>query len=99
MTFSQDMLSKLSAAISFYFKEDAICPGVVISTLRNKQVYASIVRYNNNWEARKKVIYNVQAPTVEEAVCLLSKRFVEFTAEQNNSTDPLEILKKSIIYR
>ncbi len=95
----ENMLNKLSAAVSFYFKDDAIRPGVVISTLRNNSVYASVVRYNNAWVKGKKVVCNVTAPSLDGAISLLSKRFVEYMAEEQATTNPVEILKKAIIYR
>lgn len=95
----ENLLNKLSGAVSHYFKDDAIRPGVVISTLRDNSVYASIVRYNNAWSRGKKVVCNVKSPTLDGAVALLSKRFVEYIAEEQTTTDPVEILKKAIIYK
>ena len=95
----ENMIDKLSAAVSFYFKSDSTSPGIVVSTLKNKQVYASIVRYGSKFEKGKQVVCNVKAPTVNEAVTLLSKRFVEYTSEIDTPTNPLESLKKAIIYK
>lgn len=99
MSNSTEQLVKLSQAVSFVYKTDAISPGVVISTLKNKEVYASVVRYNDLWTKGKKVVCWVKAPTLDDAIVLLSKRFVEFTSEAEPPTDPLQVLKKSIIYR
>lgn len=94
-----DQLIKLSAAVSFVYREDAVSPGIVISTLKDKTIYASVVRYNDIWTKGKKVVCWVKAPTVDEAVVLLSKKFVEHVSELIPPTDPLQVLKKSIIYK
>jgi hypothetical protein len=95
----EDLLIKLSAAVSFYYKEDDISPGVVISTLKDKQIYGSVVRYGKNWKNGKVIICNVRTPSLQETIALLSKRFVEVVSEKESTTNPLELLKKSIIYR
>ena len=95
------LLNKLIDAVSFYFKDDSVCAGVVISTLRDDCVYASVVRYSNNRIKlkSKKIICNVKAPTLSQAITLLSKRFVEYCTEEQVALNPLEILKKAIIYK
>lgn len=99
MSNNTEQLSKLSQAASYVYKGDAICPGIVISTLKDKQVYASVVRYNEAWNKGKKVVCWVKAPTIDEAIVALSKRFVEWNAEMEQPIDPLQVLKKSIIYK
>lgn len=92
-------LEKLTEAVSFVYKNDAVCPGIVISALKDKQIYASVVRYNKDWINGKMVVAAVKAPSANEAIVLLSKRFVECTTEVDLPTDPLQVLKKSIIYQ
>lgn len=94
-----EQLTKLSQAVSFVYKSDAISPGVVISTLKDKMVYASVVRYNDSWIKGKKVVCCVKDTNLERAVIALSKRFVEHASEVDPPTDPLQVLKKSIIYK
>lgn len=93
---SEKLLTQLSAAVSFFYKDDAICPGVVISTLKNGLVYASVVRYNPAWHAHKKVVCHVSQTNLSEALNSLSRLFVEHTNQSKTPTNPLDALKATV---
>lgn len=87
-------LNKLSRAVSYAYKEDAICPGIVISTLKNGSVYASVVRYGNDEGFRngKKVVCKCTSSDIESAILVLSDIFLDYLGE---TTNPIEILRES----
>lgn len=93
----ESLLTQLSAAVSFFYKEDAICPGIVISTLRNGQIYASVVRYNSAWVSHKKVVCHVSKSSLPEALDSLSKLFIDHTNQSKAPTNPLDVLKAAVV--
>lgn len=92
MTNVEQIIDKLTDAISYKFKEDATSPGLTISKLRHGY-YCSVVRYPQGGAADKKnkvIVCKATASTLDLAVKEVAKRFVEVVKTQ--PTNPLEAL-------
>lgn len=96
------LLSKLSAAVSYQFVNDSVCPSVLVSTLKNGKIYASIVRYGDfkvvdySGVRGKTVICNTTAASVEEALNNLATKFLYYIKYNKREVDPLEALENHV---
>ena len=89
MDTTQNLIDKLTNAISFKFKEDGTRPNLTISKLR-KGYYCSVVRF----PAAKKgkvVVCNAEAATLDEALKGVTVAFLVFADHQ---PDPIQELVK-----
>lgn len=91
-----ELLTKLTKAVSYAFRKDATCPGVLFSTLKDGSVYASIVRYGNDdgFKNGKKVVCKVSASDAETALNALSKEFLKTAQQEPNPIDVLRSMVK-----
>lgn len=95
-----DLLDKLLEAVSFYFKEDTVSP--IISFQKNKfsgktSIEMCLMRHENYSE--KYTTCKISAGTLEEAILLLSKSFLEHEFVENKHQSPIDILKKEILFK
>jgi hypothetical protein len=87
------LLSDLSKAVSYAFRTDATCPGVLVSTLKDGNIYASIVRYGNGdgFKNGKKVVCKCNSVDVETAISDLSDLFLLHLGEPD--LNPIDSLR------
>lgn len=96
------LLSKLSAAVSYQFSNDNVSPSVLVSTLKNGKIYTSIVRYGDfkvvdySGVRGKMVICNAAGTSVEESLNHLATKFLYFIKNNKREVDPLEALENHI---
>lgn len=97
-----DLLSKLSAAVSYQFANDHISPSVLISTLKNGKIYTSIVRYGDfktvdySGVKGKLVVCNATASSIGESLSYLSNKFLAIVKMSKREIDPLQALENHI---
>jgi hypothetical protein len=94
MSSTSDLLIKLSKAASFAFKTDGTSPGVVISHLKDGQVYVSVVRYGAKFAKGKEVVCNVYGNDLDSALFALSQTFL--TKVVTPVTNPIDELRASV---
>jgi len=75
----EKLLEKLTKAVSYTYVTDSICPGVLFSTLKNGSVYASIVRYGNQFDNGKLVVCKVRASDHISALTGLTQEFLSLS--------------------
>lgn len=90
---SEKLLVALSSAVSYTFKEDAVCPGVLVSTLKDGSIYASVVRYNVDGKG-KKVVCKTNAISIPDAIKQLSKAFLDLPNKR--AKNPIDTLSDLI---
>lgn len=90
-----NLLENLSKAVSYTFRKDGTRPGVLVSTLRNGHIYASVVRYGSGegFKSGKMVVCKCTASDVTAAISGLSEQFLNITQPEPN---PVDILRTSI---
>jgi hypothetical protein len=91
---TQELIDKLTNAISFKFKEDATSPGLTISRLKRNTYYCSVVRYpagstTGGFYKNKVVVCKAEDSTLAGAV---EKVTVAFLKIANTQPDPLQAL-------
>lgn len=92
----EQLIDKLTDAVSYKFKDDGTSPGLVISKLR-QGYYCSVVRYPNGGASDKRnkvIVCKATASTLDLAVKEVAKRFVEVVKTQ--PTNPLEALGEAV---
>ena len=83
------LLVKLSKAVSYAFRKDGTCPGVLVSTLKDGDIYVSIVRYGSQFPSGKKIVCKFQASNLKTALLEVSNEFVNEIKLDNNPIDDL----------
>jgi hypothetical protein len=91
MDTTQNLIDKLTTAISFKFKDDATSPNLTISKLR-KGYYCSVVRYAKGPQAKNKVIVcKAEGDSLDAALKGVTLAFLVFADPQ---PDPIQELVK-----
>lgn len=88
VTTTEQLVSALTQAISYKFRDDKTAPGLTVSALK-KGYYCSIVRYDGPFAREKKVICKAKADTLDAALRGVADQFLT-----NNKTpkDPVQEL-------
>ncbi len=63
----EQLLLKLTAAVSYHYNTDPIKPGLVFSMLKNNECYCSIVRYGKTSQD-KIVIFSAKGPSFKNVL-------------------------------
>lgn len=87
---TEQLLEKLTAAVSFAYKKDYTSPGVNVSFLKNKKYYSSVLRYTSAFAGGKEVVCSFIADTIHDALMGLSKAFVTTYKEEINPVAELQ---------
>ena len=91
MDTTQNLIDKLTNAISFKFKDDATSPNLTISKLR-KSYYCSVVRYTKGPQAKNKVIVcKAEGDSLDAALKGVTLAFLVYADPQ---PDPIQELVK-----
>jgi hypothetical protein len=93
----QELIDKLTNAISFKFKEDATSPNLTISKLRHGY-YCSVVRYAKGTPAPKNkvVVCKAESDTLEGAVKGVVGEFLKVAKPQPDPLQELDSIAKAI---
>ena len=87
------IMDKLTEAVSFKFKEDKTAPGITISKLK-KGYYCSIVRYAGAFAKDKEVVCNARGDNLSTALMSLADTFVKMNAMPK---DPIQELNDLVL--
>ena len=102
MNTTQELIDKLTNAISFKFKEDATSPNLTISRLRHGY-YCSVVRYTKGAASKGKVVVckvvvcKAEADTLDNALKGVTVAFLKVAAPQANPLQQLAEAAKDIM--
>lgn len=84
---TEQLIDKLTKAISFKFKEDKTAPGLTIAALK-KGYYCSVVRYNGAFAKDKIVFCSSKGDTMEAAIKEVATQFLKVSKVK----DPIQEL-------
>lgn len=90
MDTTQDLLSKLTKAVSYTYKDDKTAPGVTVSALK-KGFYCSVVRYDGAFGVGKEVICKAKSNTLDGAIQDAAKQFLSLTVVNRNPVEELGV--------
>jgi len=85
------LLNDLSKAVSYAFRKDATCPGVLVSTLKDGSIYSSVVRYGKEFKSGKQVVCKCVASDVDTALSGLTNAFLD--SLKTDPVNPIEVLR------
>ena len=90
---NDELIKKLTRAVSYRFKDDGSAAGVTLSFLPTGKFYGSIVRYKSPFGKNKEVAFKVTHADLSEVLKSLAN-FVVSTPKVKNPLDELnEVLK------
>lgn len=93
---TQELVDKISKAISFKYGDDASSPGLQVSFLKkgpNKdKFYVSIVRYGKAFGKDKAVLCASTSPVLDEALQDVAVKFLSIDPVQETPIDQLNSL-------
>lgn len=87
----QELIEKITKAVSFKYREDPTAPNVTISFLNNGY-YCSIVRYTGAFSSGKKVLCKAQNASLEVALKDIANQFLLIAARSQNPLQELSEL-------
>jgi hypothetical protein len=90
------LLANLTDAVSYSYLEDATRPGVLVSRLKDGQVYCSVVRYGSKFSRGKHVVCKCTGPDLSTAVATLANDFLAVALSAPPVKNPLEVLKETL---
>lgn len=88
---TEQLMDKLTNAVSFKFKEDKTAPGVTVSRLK-KGYYCSVVRYSGAFAKGKQVVCHARGDDLHTAIKTLATSFVAMTAQPADPVQELSTL-------
>lgn len=89
----ESLLGLITEAIQFKFSSDPSSPGVLVSKLRNGEVYVSVVRFMAAFGKDKEVAYKAKETTLLAALENVAKQIVSDNTTKRN---PLEELRAQL---
>lgn len=96
MNDTQELIDKLTNAISFKFKEDQTSPGLTISRLK-RGYYCSVVRYTGAFaKGSKIVVCKAEGDTLGAALRSVAKEFVTLSKVQKDPLQELNDIVKGV---
>lgn len=90
---TDQLMDKLTSAVSYKFREDKTSPSVVVSKLK-KGYYCSVVRYGSAFAKDKKVVCNARGNDLGSTLKELAAKFLVVAAEPKNPVQELDELVK-----
>lgn len=95
MNNTEQLIDKLTNAVSYRFREDKTAPGIVTSRLK-KGYYCSVVRYDGPFARDKKVVCNARGNDLPSALKELANKFLAMTVQPKDPVQELDdLVKKS----
>lgn len=90
---TEQLMDKLTRAITFQYKADATAPGVTVSSLKNGEYYCSIVRWAGTGKiAKKTVVCKARSLTLEGGLTMLAQEFMGLSQKVKTPLDELNDL-------
>lgn len=89
---TDQLLDKLTNAVTFKYKDDKTAPGVTVSKLK-KGYYCSVVRYNQAFAKGKQVVCTSRGEKLSDTLLTLAQTFVSLNAAPK---DPLQSLSDDL---
>jgi hypothetical protein len=90
---TEQLVDKLTKAISFKYKEDKTVPGLTVASLK-KGFYCSIVRYGGAFGKDKKVLCSAKADSLDQALKSVATKFLDLDDSPQNPVQELNTLVK-----
>lgn len=95
MNNTEQLMDKLTNAVSFKFKEDKTAPSIVTSRLK-KGYYCSVVRYGGPFARDKKVVCNARGNDLSSTLKELANKFLALNTLPKDPVQELdELVRKS----
>jgi hypothetical protein len=93
---TQELIDKLTNAISFKFKDDTTSPNLTISRLK-RGFYCSVVRYTGAFaKGSKIVVCKAEADNLGDALQSVAKEFVSLAKVQRDPLQELSDIVKGV---
>lgn len=89
---TEQLLDKLTQAVSFKYKEDKTAPSVIVSKLKTGY-YCSVVRYNGSFAKEKQLICSARGESLPKTLTDLASTFISVT---DRPKDPIQELASLI---
>lgn len=90
---TQELIDKLTKAISFKYKTDKTAPGLTVAALK-KGYYCSVVRYEGAFGVGKQVVCKAKADTLDGALAEVANQFLK--TMPSKTVDPIDELTNLI---
>jgi hypothetical protein len=91
---TQELINKLTKAISFQFKTDKTAPGLTIASLKTGY-YCSVIRYDQPFGKGKVVFCKAKGTTLSEALSAVSKEFLSKSVRPKDPVQELDVFVSS----
>ncbi len=92
---TDQLMDKLTSAVSYKFKEDKTSPGVTVARLK-KGYYCSVVRYGGAFAREKKVVCNARGDDLSTALKNLATTFVAMSSLPKDPVQELSDMVKGV---
>jgi hypothetical protein len=87
---TEQLIDKITKAITFQYKTDATTPGLTVSSLKNSEYYCSIVRWSGVGKAAKKtIVCKARALSLDGALKDLAQQFLNVSQPTKTPLDEL----------
>lgn len=87
---TEQLMDKLTKAITFQYKTDATAPGVTVSSLKNGEYYCSIVRWTGVGKtAKKTVVCKARNSSLDGTLKELAQQFMSLSQKVKTPLDEL----------
>jgi hypothetical protein len=90
---TEQLVDKLTKAISYKYKEDKTAPGLTVAALK-RGFYCSVVRYGGAFGRDKKVVCNAKADTLDKALKDVATKFLNLNDSPKDPVQELDDLVK-----
>lgn len=90
MMSTQQLIDKLTKAITYQYKADATAPGLTVSSLKNGEYYCSIVRWTGTGKtAKKSVVCKARNSSLDNTLKELAQQFLSLNQRIKTPVDEL----------
>lgn len=87
---TEQLIDKLTKAITFTYKADPTAPGLTVSSLKNGEFYCSVVRWTGTGKtAKKNVVCKARSNSLDGTLKSLAQQFVSLSQRVKTPLDEL----------
>lgn len=90
---TDQLIDKLTKAISYAYRTDKTAPGLTVSALK-RGYYCSVVRYEGAFARDKVIVCKAKSETLRSALGDLTEQFLSL---QNTPVDPVAELRATFV--
>jgi hypothetical protein len=90
---TDQLMDKLTSAVSYKYKDDKTAPGVTVARLKTGY-YCSVVRYDGAFARDKKVVCNARGDNLTSALSNLATTFLSMSSTPMDPIQELALLVK-----